>query len=148
MGQGTGKGNGSVNDEVATVAEEKSAELEWPAHFPDGCPASCKSEDTNGVVYRLLREPRNPADTRSWLEKGQPSSYSDCERAALSCCRTLEDIVELRKANGHFRKRKIASVELTPVHGKIAQTGSPGHHSLWLRRVYLAQHDALFVVRE
>ncbi len=137
-------------DGGAKIGQESTGnapEPEWPEHFPPGCPDACSSRDVDGSVFRLVREPRNPRDSQSWLERGLGAgTTTDCERAGLSCCCTVNDIRELQRSVARFRNRLIASATLTPEHGKIGKTGGPGHHSLWLRRKYLRNHDALFVV--
>jgi len=129
--------------------EPNPSDPEWPGHFPVGCPESCAREDVTGDVYRLVRNPRSPQDSTSWLEQGRHDQRStDCERAALSCCRSLTDIQDLRRTTRRFRDRKIAKGELRSEHGKIAKTAGPGHYSLWLRFAALRIHDELFQVIE
>lgn len=140
----------ATSEAAPLLPPQKAQEPEWPEHFPPGCPDACEAEDVGGPVYRLVRpagDPQKHLDTRSWLEENRPApKATDCERASLSCCRTLDDIEELRSSWGHFKNRKIAVAQLKPEHGKIAKTLGPGHHSLWLRRKSLLAHDTLFKV--
>jgi hypothetical protein len=143
VSEGAQKAKGQAGEERA-----KPIAREWPEHFPGDCPTCEQHRPVDGPVFRLHREPANRADTTSWLEAGRASGSSDCVRAGLSCCLTRDDAEALRRAMTHMRGRKIARADLAPIHGCIAQTGAPGHHSLWLRHGALGQYFALFKVIE
>ena len=145
------RGNGKRSPSVSTSSVVLSVALgssppEWPAHFPPGCPAE-DTPDVNGPVFHLVRGA--PEDWLSHLERGIESTnpeVTDCQRAALSCYLTIEDIREFREAIPRFRGRGIARADLEPRHGKIRETGNEGHHSLWLRAQYHQDCPSLFTM--
>jgi hypothetical protein len=105
-------------------------QAEWPVHFPSDCPDGT-TNDTNGAVFRFING--GPKDFLSWLELNVGSG-SDCRRAALSCFVTLQEAEDIRDVSPIHGSDQIAQADLTPIQGKIKQTGNnPGHHSLWLR---------------
>ena len=52
----------------------------------------------------------------------------------------------LRANSKRLRNHLVAKAELKAEHGKIKQTGAPGHYSLWLRAAHLAVGPLLFKV--
>ena len=127
----------------ATGEQPQPPPPEWPAHFPENCP-DADTPDTDGLVFRIVRG----NDARDWkchIELGLEEEAPLCQRAALSCFRTLEDVREWQAAHSWLRQRRVARAELDARHGKIAETGGGGHHSLWLRTQYLALCLTLFV---
>lgn len=124
---------------------EATNDAEWPPHFPRGCPPE-GAVATGGDVYRFVRNDRpTPDDMRSWLELGLGKGR-DCQRAALSCSVTREHLEEVRRAAPRRRTDRIARATLGPEHGRLAQTGSGAHHSLWLRRRFHPEAHRLFEV--
>jgi hypothetical protein len=131
-------------------AEERAKQLtrEWPEHYPKECPSCESHRPVDGPVFRLHRVPAAQMDALSYLQRGLPSPSSECVRAGLSCCITRADAESIRRIMRHMKDRKIAQADLSPDHGCIAQTGTPGHHSLWLRQAALSQYFTLFRVVE
>jgi hypothetical protein len=124
---------------------EPTSTHEWPAHFPADCPPAA-AVAPEGAVYRLVRnDSPAPDDMRSWLELGMGKGR-DCQRAALSCAVTQQHLEEVRRASPLRRNDRIARAMLASEHGKLAQTGGPGHCSLWLRRAFHADAHRLFEV--
>jgi hypothetical protein len=124
---------------------EATSEAEWPAHFPHGCPPE-GATGTGGDIYRFVRhDPPAPDDMRSWLELGLGKGR-DCQRAALSCSITLEHLEEVRRAAPLRRTDRIARATLGAEHGKVAQTGSAAHYSLWFWRRFHAEAHRFFEV--
>lgn len=146
---------GKVNEQDFCCPDplgRRVSSTEWPTHFPPNCPPDALP-DADGDVYHLvgtekqnnfistLQRPRTPKKTWS----------GNCDKAALSCFRTLAGALEMRRSlvdrTPLFRYRRIARLRLTSAHGKLARTGpTPDHHSLWLRRVALADVDTLYEI--
>jgi len=127
--------------------KETTFEQEWPANYPPSCPPE-DAAPTGGDVYRFVgNDPPKPDDMRSWLELGLGKGR-DCQRAALSCSLTREHLEEVRRAVPTRRSDRIARATLSVEHGKLAQTGALGHHSLWLRHRFHSSIHRLFEVVE
>jgi hypothetical protein len=116
---------------------------EWPAHYPADCPDP-GWPDTNGTLFHFVNE--SDSDFKSAYDNETWVGYPECERVSLSCWDTLERAKQRRRILKKFHEHKIARIELTDAHGKMLQTGRPGHHSLWLRSAPLTQCRDLFVV--
>jgi hypothetical protein len=121
-------------------------EPEWPVHFPPGCPPP-DADDLSGRIYRLVKSnPPTVKDSKSHLELGASPSQPACRRAGLSCARDRSHLEALRRAVPHRRKNHIAFADLEADDGKVAQTGPPGHHTMWLRARPLAKLHSLLKV--
>ena len=70
----------------------------------------------------------------------------ECLRASLSCGRTEEFVLKLRKAIPRLRPMRPAVAELDVGHGVIQKTRGPGHYSVWLTRAALGAAPGLFRV--
>ncbi len=120
----------------------------WPLHFPTSC--CCPPEDArkiNDEVFFLVRQdPPLADDFQSASEKGLHPMGEQCERAALSTGIQLDYIIDLRKVIPSFRHRLISCARLEESHGRIKQTGKPGHHSLWLTAEALLSAPTIFKV--
>lgn len=55
-----------------------------------------------------------------------------CEACGLSLYRDVQDLHELRKFSGGFRKMLIAVAVLDGAPGALARTRSKSHHTWWL----------------
>lgn len=107
---------------------------EWPDFYPDDCPPE-GAEDTDGVVFHLATDDPMPQsdlyDTA--YHRGAFIDRDQCKRVSLSCFRDEEDLRETKANVPRLSDRKIAKAELQPDYGKIRQTFTPSHHSLWIR---------------
>lgn len=126
--------------------ESVAAVLEWPAHFPDGCPPVEADDLAGNILYLVGSNPPTADDFRSAAERGAFPDGPPCERAALSCGVARDSMDRLRKAVPRLRAMRIAQASLQPQHGKLRQTGRPGHHSMWLRAYALQAAPSLFTV--
>lgn len=84
----------------------------------------------------------------SWLELQVPRpDIPECQRAAISVFRELEDAQELQRLVPKFKTHLISKGKFTPDDGKIMRTTKTrGHYSLWLRRAVLARAHERFTV--
>lgn len=123
-----------------------AAVVRWPAHFPSCCPPT-DARDLQGKVYRLVAtDPPTAADMLSALERGAFPKKDQCQRAALSCALTVEDLAAIRNNVPKLRDQMIAFASLSAADGKIKQTGRPGHYSMWLCASTLQNSANLFKV--
>lgn len=127
-------------------ARSVEASPEWPRHFPPGCPPTDAHDLAGLVLYLVGSSPPTSEDFESAAERGAFPDAPDCHRAALSCGLTLDYITKLRDDVPRLRSKMIAQANLQPEHGKLKQTGKPGHHSMWLRAAALSSAPALFEV--
>jgi hypothetical protein len=136
---------GSKEQGEPEAGSEEQEEPEWPEHFPQTC--TCPPLDsipTNGIVYRRLDGTLE--DWKSWYELKR-NKGNDCQRAALSCMSSLEELKEVMAVHERWATSKIVAAHLEPIHGNIKQTGKNSHHfSLWLRRQYHKVCHLLFRV--
>lgn len=122
------------------------SEPEWPAHFPPGCPPQ-DAANLGGVVYLLVAaDPPAVADMECAIDRGTHIDKPECLRASLSCARGSDHLQELRGRIKRLRNHRVASAQVQADHGKIKQTGAPGHYSMWLRAKYLKIGHTLFRV--
>lgn len=136
--------------------DAKKAAMEWPNHFPDGCP-SPQIPDAGGDVFRLTKKPSLVIreDFRSHAEKcpgkGKGcvtcADQTPCVAAALSCYLTFDAAKEALKSIPRFSG--IARASLSADDGKVGKTGTkPSHYSLWLRTRALDNALSLFAVEQ
>lgn len=121
-------------------------EPEWPVHFPPDYPPVDTLELDHEIFYLVANHPPRQQDFLSAMERYVYLRHPPCERAALSCGIDRCYIEELRNAVPRLRSMLIAHATLEPEHGRIKQTGRPGHHSMWLRHTALADAPRLFEV--
>lgn len=119
---------------------------EWPEHFPPACPPVDARELSDCVYYLVNHDPCQRSDFSSAAERGVFPTAPECERAALSCGLSLTYIRGLKAAVARLRFYKVAMGELLPIHGKLKQTGRPGHYSMYLRAAWLERATELFKV--
>ena len=86
-------------------------------------------------------------DMECAIDRGTHVNKPLCWRAALSCGLDSEHVKELRASVTRLRDHLVAKATLAAEHGKIMQTGKPGHHSLWLRAACLAVAHTMFKVQ-
>lgn len=131
--------------EESEVVSPATVEREWPQHFPACCPPTDASA-TQGEVYRFVaNDPVDPKDMVSYLEEGKAKGR-DCQRAGLSTLVDLDHAREVQILLPTQRGKRIARAMLSVEHGKIKQTGQPGHYTLWVRAKYHAQAHTLFKI--
>lgn len=118
-----------------------SLSKEWPAHFPEDCPAH-NTPEVDGAIFRFSTGSSD--DWECAAELGRFTGLPECVRAGLSCYRNIEDLRKHAKVMPKFRDAKAATAQLLPKHGKILQTGKVGHHTLWLRSQYHPECNSLF----
>ena len=112
--------------------------LNFPDHFPEGCPPN-QTPDADGDVFRFVigESIDNEADFRTHHEMKSALTASQCRRRTLSVFRDLSYAeVKLAHINGNFPERfkfrSIAKGTLSPSDGKLAQSGAdPGHYEWW-----------------
>lgn len=134
----------------ATMATPKLSparpQREWPVHFPPGCPPA-DAADLSGVIYMLVEtNPPTERDMKCASDRGSFRNKPECLRASLSCARDVEHLKEVCANSPRLANHHVASATFQPQHGKIKQTGAPGHHSMWLRAKYLAIGHTMFRV--
>lgn len=120
---------------------------EWPTHFPPGCPPK-DADDLSGTVYMLVEtNPPTPKDMQCAVERKTFIGKPECGRASLSCARDSDHLRDLRGNSKRLRRHHIAGGVFNAGHGKIQQTGSAGHYSVWLRAAVLSIGHTLFSVQ-
>lgn len=130
-----------VKDRAARADAAKQAlEPEWPLHFPPNCPPK-SARPVKGRVYRRIGH--GAIDWQSARERGVYKEVNEPQRASLSCFLDLAALRETLDVHEEWTARQIVFADLKPAHGAIKKTGKH-HHSLWLRRVALAQAPSLF----
>lgn len=111
--------------------------MEWPNHFPEGCPPD-DADDAHGTVVRLVRgNPPTPEDFQSQYEGNPRRSWGDdrCRACGLSVFQDPEDARAISRRIPAFRNRHIATADLEPAMGRLKHTPSkhePTHHTWWL----------------
>ena len=100
------------------------------------------------MLYLVKNNPPTSADFLSASQRGTFVGKPECLRASLSCGLTRSYIRQLQANIPNLRSMHVAESVLHSEHGKIQQTGKPGHYSMWLRRVALAKAPTLFRVVE
>ena len=120
----------------------------WPTHFPRNCPPPDADSLSHVVYYLVASKPPIPDDFRSALERGSFVGKPECQRASLSCGLKFDDISSLQKSIPRLRNFMVSIAKLREEHGKIMQTGNPGHYSLWLFGNALLAAPKLFEVPE
>ena len=126
--------------------EKPDEHPEWPAHFPPCCPPT-DAAPLSGIVYMLVAtNPPTATDTECAMDRGTHKNGDPCLRASLSCARDANHLTELRKAVTRLKGHMVAAASLDATHGKIKQTGRPGHFSMWLRARILKVAHTLFKV--
>jgi hypothetical protein len=119
---------------------------EWPSHFPAGCPPN-DAADLDGVVYMLVAtNPSTADDFKCARDRGTFRNKPECLRASLSCALDADHLNEVREASPRLANHITACAALNADHGKIKQTGKPGHYSMWLRERHLSIGHELFKV--
>ncbi len=110
--------------------------MEWPNHFPEGCPPD-DADDAHGMVFRLV-DGDDPTldDFQSWYERNPRRSWGDalCRACGLSVLRDLDDAKALRRRIPSLKTKRIAAADLQPTMGKVQQTSSKHastHHTWW-----------------
>ena len=122
---------------------------EWPDLYPEGCPPE-DAEETKGVVFHLVSDdpmPKSDLYDTAYHRKSF-TNLEECKRVSLSCYRDEEDLKQTRDTVPRLSDRKIARAELAPEYGKIKQTFTPSHHSLWIRDEYYDDANEWFEVKE
>lgn len=108
--------------------------IEWPDFYPGDCPPA-DAEDADGIVFHLVTD--NPMPQSDLFDTAYHREAflenDECIRVSLSCHREEEDSRELREVVPRLSDRKIARAKLMPEYGKLKQTFTPSHHSLWIR---------------
>lgn len=120
---------------------------EWPDFYPEDCPPE-DAQDSRGIVFHLVSDdPMPQSDLYATAHhRGAFAGEDECIRVSLSCFRQEEDLRQTRSAVPRLSDRKIARVELDPAHGKLKQTRTPSHHSLWIRAEYYDEAHEWFEV--
>ena len=115
--------------------------LEWPDHYPDGCPPSIARPRSENVFVFVRRRRPTGADFRSKHDRGwRPEEGADssehCRACGVSVSPTLTDAQELQKLIPFFAKLRIAAGPPTP--GVVASTHGPfpqlNHMTWWIPR--------------
>lgn len=132
--------------EKMTTETNSGAEQGWPPHFPLDCPPKEALNLNHRVFYLVMHNPPVPTDFLSAMERHVYLQHPPCQRAALSCGISQSYLEELRNIVPRLRPMMIAQAQFISIHGKLKQTGRPGHHSLWLRRAALLEAPMLFEV--
>lgn len=112
-------------------------EPEWPAHFPQGCPASESAEPVMGALFHLLRHIASD-DFTTAHDRNKFLDRPQCQRVSYSCYRN-EVAARHHLSIQPTLFRAVAKAELEPKHGAIKATPTsrfPHHHSLWLRAAF------------
>jgi hypothetical protein len=109
--------------------------MEWPAHFPKGCPP-LDSTDTNGIVYRIIsNKPPNARDFRSFYDESPAKFAKSCKARGLSVLSDRTEASRLLRTVPALGEH-VASAKLEPHHGKIKSTPSirsQSHCTWWVR---------------
>jgi hypothetical protein len=122
--------------------------MNFPTHFPNGCPPS-SAEDARGEVYRFVRnDPPRAGDFISHFVGNKPhDAGKKCQACGLSVLRSEQDVKEARRLSPWFKKRKVAKARLSPDWGKLDKTESrnvPNHHTWWVSED--KQPETIFIV--
>lgn len=134
-----------MSDEGVTEPLQ-SEEPEWPPHFPKCCPPADAADLSGTVLLLVATDPPTDTDFECAIDRNSFLGKDECQRASISCGRERNHLTSLRANSKRLRNHLIAVAELLPEHGKIAQTGGPGHYSMWLRAKILRTAHNLFMV--
>ncbi len=126
-----------VDDDLEEFdAAPETPKREWPEHFPRGCPPTDALDLEHRVYYLVATSVPTAKDMECAIERNTHVGRPECLRASLSCGLDAAHVEEMRKYP-RLKRHLLAYADLKPEHGKIKQTGAPGHHSMWLRAVVL-----------
>lgn len=124
-------------------------EQEWSDDVNEVPNCPCKEAwPTVGLVYR--RHDGTPKSNESYKQQGKRVSKAKrCQATSLSCYLDRDHLLAILKVHEDWADH-IVQAELQPIHGVILQTGDVDlkHHSLWLRKKYLDNIEALFTVSQ
>lgn len=130
--------NQKITERPSPKTPQGKIEPVWPEHFPPGCPGD-RGAETSGMIFQFVRtNPATELDIRSAMETGKHELKCACLRSSLSCYINIEHIAEVKKCGGYWAQCHIASCNVRPEMGRIMQTGSRNHHSLWLKKESLS----------
>jgi hypothetical protein len=113
--------------------------MNWPKHFPEGCPPSGLSEPT-GTYYFLVSRTLEPPP-RDFIPHAERDGYkpkggrgSRCKDCALSVFVSREAIENFLINRGTaLHNRVVAEMEVSEPYGKIRRDDHPeGHCGWWL----------------
>ena len=122
---------------------------EWPDFYPANCPPEDAAEASGDVFHLVTDKPMPQSDLYDTAyHRGAFSGQNECIRVSLSCHREEEDSRELRAAVPRLSDRKVARARLVPEYGKLKQTSTPSHHSLWIRDEHYEDAHEWFEVIE
>ncbi|MGM3305219.1 hypothetical protein ACSQ6I_04400 [Anabaena sp. WFMT] len=114
--------------------------MQWPDHFPEGCPPET-AQPVFGNVYRLVdNNPSTYEDFRSWREQNInqpcPEGITECQACGLSIFTSEQGIRTALNRVPRLRKKKIAAANLTADFGVILNTPArntgTNHHTWWI----------------
>jgi hypothetical protein len=118
-----------VEAEEATVGG-----MEWPTHFPRGCPGE-RGVEIGGELFRLIANRSHVVarDIESYLQSGELPNAPPCNRAALSFDYTIEDARRRMSISKRFSGWGIAAATFTAADGRMHRADT-AHVRVWLRR--------------
>lgn len=109
--------------------------MNWPDHFPPGCPPEA-AEVTHGVVFRLVEHehPKERDFISYFLAKPNETWKNPCKACGLSVYTVLEDVLRLKRRVPATRRKWIAKENLQEQDGRFMHTPTNGdsHHSWWM----------------
>jgi hypothetical protein len=114
--------------------------MQWPDHFPDGCPPET-AQPASVKVYRFVNnDPPNTEDFRSWRQENMdqpcPKGITECQACGISVFTSEEGVCKARNKVPALRNKQAALGNLTPGLGVILNTPSRktghDHHTWWI----------------
>ncbi|MDT6993191.1 hypothetical protein [Burkholderia cenocepacia] len=104
--------------------------MAFDLQLPEGCPGA-DAREYEGTVFRVVKtDPPTAADLQTYLELGLLPKANLCKRGSVSLYSTAieaQQLAELRPYIGEF----VASISLTPAHGKVGGPSASGHIDWW-----------------
>lgn len=111
--------------------------MQWPAHFPGGCPPDDAFSHT-GDIYRFVDGvPPADLDFESWFQKFPRTDWGQrkCQACGLSIYVNQTACENAQKVVPSLRAKKIAKALIGPADGVIKNTksnASKDHHTWWV----------------
>lgn len=142
---------GSIVEKAITLDQQDAARMiKYAENMPQGCPLP-NAIDCSSRVYKICKStPPSAKDFMTHAEKNiakDAAGAAACMRHGLSVFPTFESCDHLKRFRPRLGKY-IATAELRPEHGKIADTpnGENPRHQTWWPYVDVAREEIFAVV--
>lgn len=103
--------------------------LTYPTTWPEGCPPA-DAADAEADVFRVVHQPYEDDDFRSYDDLGKLPTAPQCKRVSLSVFNTAPAACHQAKKYPYLGDH-VAKARLTPAMGKLSTASTTGHQEWW-----------------